>query len=622
MPKRKANWWPPSILSDPDVLSVDDEGRFVLCKICHVHYAVHGGKKPKPVIMNSNFRTRAWDVHKERTNSHRLQKQQERLQQAKAQQAPAAAATTTDQQPAGAAQGQPRLPPPLQTSQQKQQQQMQSSQALPTQPRTQPQSQAMSAIASQAQVLTQAPPRQVQGQGQAPAHLTQPVPVRSPPEAPLRSPSEVQALQQRRQQQQHELEETKDAGATERLQVPPRNSVMERSTSAVNAETIATAMTGPNSMHADEMMNGAGKRPASAMAGSAPMPARRRVFRAGSPGSSMQLLAESEAARRQNAHDRHVFIAAAAAKKTRPAEHAVAVEQADSSARWRHMHDDVSRALNAVPRRRQQCPSSYTSGELRAAKTLAQTETGDLGGNNSERVAKKLQSLNAEYHASNMRHADAYNMRHSDVFDRRSAGYKEYWGTLRYVYTSSGATSGGSGSAGNAMSYRKQHHRNSALAKPGQEESKETEADSTTPDDSGSSEDAFKPAVVVHDASLISAIERLTDATTKQLANLSQKQASDTKDALEGLTSVMTDLRVQHGNAFGRIIELQEKHLKVMEGILEIKLRKEAARNAKKIACSSNGSTTGSSSSSPGSSSNGGSGLSSQGAETAQRART
>uniref|UniRef100_M4B1P8 Uncharacterized protein n=1 Tax=Hyaloperonospora arabidopsidis (strain Emoy2) TaxID=559515 RepID=M4B1P8_HYAAE len=77
MPKRKANWWPSSILSDPDVLSMDDEGRFVLCKICHVHYAVHGGKKPKPVIMNSNFRTRAWDVHKERTNSHRLQKRQQ-----------------------------------------------------------------------------------------------------------------------------------------------------------------------------------------------------------------------------------------------------------------------------------------------------------------------------------------------------------------------------------------------------------------------------------------------------------------------------------------------------------------------------------------------------------------
>lgn len=74
MPKQRATAWPPSILSDPDVLSLDDEGRFVLCKVCHVHYAVHGGKKPKPVIMNSIFRTRAWEVHKERTNSHRMQK--------------------------------------------------------------------------------------------------------------------------------------------------------------------------------------------------------------------------------------------------------------------------------------------------------------------------------------------------------------------------------------------------------------------------------------------------------------------------------------------------------------------------------------------------------------------
>lgn len=77
MPKRKADSWPASILADPDVLSLDDEGRFVLCKVCHVHYAVHGGKKPKPVIMNSSFRTRAWDVHKERTNSHRMQKKQD-----------------------------------------------------------------------------------------------------------------------------------------------------------------------------------------------------------------------------------------------------------------------------------------------------------------------------------------------------------------------------------------------------------------------------------------------------------------------------------------------------------------------------------------------------------------
>lgn len=74
MPKRKAECWPASIYQDEDVLSLDEDGRFVLCRVCHVHYAVHGGKKPKPVIMNSSFRTRAWEVHKERTNSHRMQR--------------------------------------------------------------------------------------------------------------------------------------------------------------------------------------------------------------------------------------------------------------------------------------------------------------------------------------------------------------------------------------------------------------------------------------------------------------------------------------------------------------------------------------------------------------------
>lgn len=80
-PKRKADTWPESILSDDDVLSLDEEGRFVLCRVCHVHYTVHGGKKPKPVIMNASFRVRAWEVHKERTNSHRRQKQMQMEQE-------------------------------------------------------------------------------------------------------------------------------------------------------------------------------------------------------------------------------------------------------------------------------------------------------------------------------------------------------------------------------------------------------------------------------------------------------------------------------------------------------------------------------------------------------------
>ncbi|OWZ16942.1 hypothetical protein PHMEG_0009192 [Phytophthora megakarya] len=417
MPKRKANWWPPSILSDPDVLSVDDEGRFVLCKICHVHYAVHGGKKPKPVIMNSNFRTRAWDVHKERTNSHRLQKQQERLQQAKMQQ---------QQEP----------PAATDTQSQGQQQQVQE----PTETQSGP-------------IANPVLPHQVQGQGQTPAP-------RTPQHTALRSQSGGQVPPQ---QQHLEMKEQEPKDATGE-QVQSGNSPIQQPTSNSNPETLTAAtMAGPNSMHGNDVMS---------------------------------------------------------------------------------------------------------------------AETGDLGSNNSERVAKKLRSLNAEYHASNMRHGDALNMRHTDVFDRRSAGYKEYWGTLRDVYTSSGTIT--VPAPVNSTAYRKAHHRSNSLSRPLQDESKETEADSTTPDDSGSSEDAaFKPAVVVHDASLFNAIERLTEATSKQVASLYQKEAADTREALVGLTSVMTDLRVQHGNAFSRIIELQEKHLKTMESILEIKLRKEAARSTK-----------------------------------------
>ncbi|RLN73932.1 hypothetical protein BBJ28_00004462 [Nothophytophthora sp. Chile5] len=429
MPKRKANWWPASILADPDVLSVDDEGRFVLCKICHVHYAVHGGKKPKPVIMNSNFRTRAWDVHKERTNSHRMQKQQEAEQQQKQQAAP------------------PKEPP---------------------KPSTDGDAAPKDGVESQA--AASRPPESGAGKGKA-----------------------------------------------------------------------------------------AGKRSATMGAGGAPSP-RRRVFRSGAT--------TAETARRPVAgHERHSFLSPAAERKT-PAENeggggggaAASTKQAEGLMRWRHMHDDVSRALSAAPRKRQ--TGTYTSGEMRAAKTLAQTETGDFGGNNSDKVAKKLRSLNTEYHAKAMRPADAF-------CDRPSASYKEYWGTLRDVYTSGTGTT----------SSRK---KSVASSKQPREENKETvEVDSTTPDESGcSSEDVFKPLVVVHDAALIHAVERLTETTSRQLVGLHAKEASGTREALAGLTSVMTDLRVQHGNAFRRMIELQEKHLKVMEGLLQLKLRKEAARNA------------------------------------------
>ncbi|RLN15211.1 hypothetical protein BBJ28_00012552 [Nothophytophthora sp. Chile5] len=433
MPKRKANWWPASILADPDVLSVDDEGRFVLCKICHVHYAVHGGKKPKPVIMNSNFRTRAWDVHKERTNSHRMQKQQEAEQQQRQQAAP---------------------------------------------------------------------------------------------------PKE-----------------------------PPKSSTDGDAAPKDGAESQAAASKPPESGAGKRKATG--KRPAMG-AGGAPSP-RRRAFRTGAT--------TAETARRPAAgHARHSFLSPAVERKTAAGNEgggggggAASTKQAEGLMRWRHMHDDVSRALSAAPKKRQ--TGTYTSGEMRAAKTLAQTETGGFGGNNSDKVAKKLRSLNDEYHAKAMRPADA-------LYDRPSASYTEYWGTLRDVYSS------GTGTASSS------HKKSRASSKHPREENKETaEVDLTTPDESGgSSEDVFKPAVIVHDAALVHAVDRLTEATSQQLVGLYTKEASGTREALAELTSIMTDLRVQHGNAFGRMIELQEKHLKVMEGLLQLKLRKEAARNASNVA--------------------------------------
>uniref|UniRef100_M4B1P7 Uncharacterized protein n=1 Tax=Hyaloperonospora arabidopsidis (strain Emoy2) TaxID=559515 RepID=M4B1P7_HYAAE len=574
MPKRKANWWPSSILSDPDVLSMDDEGRFVLCKICHVHYAVHGGKKPKPVIMNSNFRTRAWDVHKERTNSHRLQKrqQEQELEHDRGQQNEVPATQEQAMQPAADTKESSHSNV-LEQEQLEQhgQQQVQEQPTIAVQLQSHTPTIILNGVENTAQSQAQALPQ------------TQVL---------VRSHSGTQISQQRRQQleQQQPLQHVQDSDESEdaghdRLQPVPRECVTEKPASpmlpAIAAADAASAHTGTLS----------NKRLAASMPIGAPM-LRRRALRAGACGSSRQLIADLAV----HPHEKHSFMVPGSVPRTKgtPAhsEHTIAMEQqADSSARWRHMHDDVSRALSPSPRRRQQGPASYTSGELRAAKTLVQTETGDLGGNNSERVAKKLRSLNAEYHASNMRYADAYNMRHKfDILDRSSAGYKEYWGTLRDVYTSSGISGGGGGSA---VSYRKSYHRGNPSAKSIQE-CTEAEAETTTPEDSGSSEDAFKPAVVVHDTSLINAIERLTDATSKQITDLHEKRATGTREALTGLTLVMTDLRVQCGQAFERMIELQEKHLKVMGSILDVKLRKEAARNARH-SCNKNDHSSGSS---------------------------
>jgi len=153
----------------------------------------------------------------------------------------------------------------------------------------------------------------------------------------------------------------------------------------------------------------------------------------------------------------------------------------EGMARWRHMHDDVSRALRTQPAKRRK-PSSdrdrdpdgdsenresedsselssssvtasssggnatagsassvgistgtkpvetYSRRELRAASALAGTE--EMSGNR-EMVARKLKSLNDQYRARNLRPEDT-----AAFLDPSSASYQTFWGTFRDVYSS------------------------------------------------------------------------------------------------------------------------------------------------------------------------------------------
>lgn len=72
MAPSRAVAWPDELYNDADVLELDAQGRYIVCRVCAASYAAHGGKKPKPVTMNACFRTCAWDTHKRRTRAHRI----------------------------------------------------------------------------------------------------------------------------------------------------------------------------------------------------------------------------------------------------------------------------------------------------------------------------------------------------------------------------------------------------------------------------------------------------------------------------------------------------------------------------------------------------------------------
>lgn len=255
--------------------------------------------------------------------------------------------------------------------------------------------------------------------------------------------------------------------------------------------------------------------------------------------------------------------------------------------RWQNMHDHVSRALT-MPKRPSQ--DQFPSAELRDSNA-ALGETEDFGVNN-EKVAKKLKSLDDEYDAKTLKRPDVH-------YDRRSANYKQYWGTLRDVYTapttnalnSNNNVSNNHNNSNNTSNSRSGPHKTLPSLRQQQQQRENDSSnhrdtlqdvgDSTTPDDTGSSEDSAK-TIVVHDQALVNAIDRLTGIVSKQLSSSEchAQESLATVDALASLATAVTEMRVHQDNAFGRLIELQEQRLQVMEAILQHKLRKEARNNS------------------------------------------
>jgi len=81
--------------------------------------------------------------------------------------------------------------------------------------------------------------------------------------------------------------------------------------------------------------------------------------------------------------------------------------------------------------------------------------------------------------------------------------------------------------------------------------------------------------VVVHDPTLINAIDRLAGVLSKQLSEMRTNESSTTRHFMSTLTTEVSEMRRCQEDAMERMLDLGERHLKVMEGILQCKLRKE-----------------------------------------------
>lgn len=62
--------WPPAVHDDADVLVLDDQGRYIICRVCEESFTSDDGETPKPVPMHVCFDVHAWETHKRCTQVH------------------------------------------------------------------------------------------------------------------------------------------------------------------------------------------------------------------------------------------------------------------------------------------------------------------------------------------------------------------------------------------------------------------------------------------------------------------------------------------------------------------------------------------------------------------------
>ncbi|DAZ96769.1 TPA: hypothetical protein N0F65_005767 [Lagenidium giganteum] len=598
MPKRKADSWPAEILTDPDVLSLDDEGRFVLCKVCHVHYAVHGGKKPKPVIMNSSFRTRAWDVHKERTSSHRMQKKQEEMRQHHQhhhRQSVAVSSGSGASTPITTHQFQPIRSSAasfhMETEHKEERNGGGSSNSNTiSNANSAGTSTSNSSSTSSNDTSGQLSQSNTVAQHQAPAGTTR---------------RATQLFSARPHSRSHTPTRSQTA--------PPRSPSMSKTTDSTLSGAAAMAlMQNVPTRRGDMVHSPAGSHPGEGHSGSVPPSPRRhsgtagfhpsatpvaRQWEAAATSSSFQQrsrgavlgdgsrgreLGENSSEKPNNSINRHGLVSVRDLQHRAPSSLA--------GLRWRSMHENVTRALDSGSKRSNN--EAFSNDEQ--IRSSAMEDTAEFG-ESSENVAKKLKSLDDEYVAKHWKMPVAF-------YDRESANYKEYWGSLRDVYTSANTNANANNSNNNNNHSNNNSNSSgnnnggngnncSGIDKSGQQmptsraqqADPESVEDSTTPDEtgSGSSEDPPKLPTVVHDQALVNAIDRLVGVVSKHLFDRSSKETAAAIEAATNLTTVVNEMRTRQDSALSRVIEIQEQRLQVQEAILQHKLRKESAYTAR-----------------------------------------